>query len=92
MLRVMVVVTALLPLAAAPAAAQNRAQACDDLWVSRNEIYKAQGYCFKTRRAIAHFGNAGCQYDDIEDVPLSANSRRAVADLVRQERDLGCPR
>jgi len=67
-------------------------QACADLWTARNEIYKAQGYCFRTQRAIAAFGNAGCQYDAIEDVPLSANDRRAVADIVRQERALRCPR
>lgn len=75
---------------AAPSAAA--AQTCENLWVARNEIYKAQGYCFRTARAISAFGNAGCQYDDIEDVPLSANDRRAVADIVRQERRLGCPR
>lgn len=67
-------------------------QACADLWTARNEIYKAQGYCFRTQRAIAAFGNAGCQYDSIEDVPLSANDRRAIADILRQERALRCPR
>jgi hypothetical protein len=67
-------------------------QACGELWTARNEIYKAQGYCFRTQRAIAAFGNAGCQYDNIEDVPLSAHDRRAVADIVRQERSLRCPR
>ncbi len=67
-------------------------EACEGLWTARNEIYKAQGYCFRTQRAIAAFGNAGCQYDNIEDVPLSANDRRAIADIVRQERALRCPR
>ena len=65
---------------------------CAGLWTARNEIYKAQGYCFRTQRAIAAFGNAGCQFDNIEDVPLSANDRRAIADIVRQERALRCPR
>lgn len=65
---------------------------CASLWTARNEIYKAQGYCFRTQRAIAAFGNAGCQYDAIEDVPLSANDRRVIADIVRQERALRCPR
>lgn len=68
------------------------AQSCGDLWYSRNEIYKAQGYCFKTTRAIRAFGNAGCQYDDLEDVPLSSAQRRMVADILREERALGCPR
>ena len=65
---------------------------CADLWVARNEIYKARGYCFRTARAIAAFGNAGCQYDDVEDLPLSANDRRMIAAIVRQERALRCPR
>ncbi len=77
-------------LAAGPAQAQS--ERCADLWTSRNEIYKARGYCFRTQRAIDAFGNAGCQYDAIEDVPLSANDRRTVADIVRQERELRCPR
>lgn len=67
-------------------------EACEGLWTARNEIYKAQGYCFRTQRAITAFGNAGCQYDNIEDVPLSANGRRAIADIVQRERALRCPR
>lgn len=77
-------------LVAAPALASP--ETCASLWMSRNEIYKAQGYCFRTQRAIDAFGNAGCQYDDINDVPLSANDRRTIADIVRQERALRCPR
>lgn len=82
--------TLVLPLlsAATPVAAQS----CEELWYQRNEIYKAQGYCFRTRRGISAFGNAGCQYDDVGDVPLSANQRRIVADIQRVERARGCPR
>lgn len=69
-----------------------RAETCDDLWYARNEIYKAQGYCFRTQRGIRAFGNAGCQYDAVEDVPLSANQRRTVAEIVREERARRCPR
>jgi hypothetical protein len=69
-----------------------QAQSCGDLWYSRNEIYKAQGYCFKTARAIRAFGNAGCQYDNLEDVPLSRAQQRVIADIVRDERAIGCPR
>ena len=75
---------------ASPASANP--QACADLWTARNEIYKAQGYCFRTQRAIAAFGNAGCQYDKVEDLPLSANDHRVIADILRQERALRCPR
>lgn len=73
--------------AATPAAAQS----CEALWYQRNEIYKAQGYCFRTQRGIRAFGNAGCQYDNMEDVPLSANQRRLVAEIQREERAYGCP-
>lgn len=69
-----------------------RADTCEDLWFSRNEVYKAQGYCFKTTRAIRAFGNAGCAYDALEEVPLSNAQRRMVADLAREERARGCPR
>ncbi|WP_428981046.1 YARHG domain-containing protein [Lichenibacterium dinghuense] len=53
-------------------------------------MYKTAGYCFRTSRAIAAFGNAGCQYDALEDVPLSARDRAAVARYVREEAALGC--
>jgi hypothetical protein len=65
---------------------------CDELWGERNAIYKDAGYCFKTAKAIKAFGNAGCQYDDIADVPLSARKRADVADIQRQERENACPR
>jgi hypothetical protein len=67
-----------------------RAQGCDDLWAERNSYYKAAGYCFKTRRAIQYFGNAGCQYDNERDLPLSANVRARISQIVRTERAYGC--
>lgn len=70
----------------APAAAQS----CSQLWTERNAIYKDAGYCFKTSRAIRTFGNAGCSFDEIEDVPLSARDRARVADIQRDERMMGC--
>jgi hypothetical protein len=63
---------------------------CSSLWYERNQIYKDSGYCFKTSRATRAFGNAGCSYDDINDVPLSARQRAAVRDIVAQERRMGC--
>ncbi len=80
----------LLAVVALPAPA--RAETCDDLWYARNEIYKAQGYCFRTRRGIEAFGNAGCQYDNADEVPLSAAQRRTIADIQREERARRCPR
>ena len=65
---------------------------CDGLWYRRNAIYKAAGYCFRTARGIQAFGNAGCQYDDEADVPLSVRQRDEVAGIKRQESYSGCPR
>lgn len=63
---------------------------CGDLWRQRNAIFKAAGYCFRTSRGIAAFGNAGCQFDDEADVPLSARQRSRVDELRAAERRLGC--
>jgi hypothetical protein len=63
---------------------------CSSLWYERNGIYKDAGYCFKTSRAIRAFGNAGCSYDNINDVPLSARQRAVVRDIVSRERRMGC--
>lgn len=65
---------------------------CDELWAERNAVYKEAGYCFKTARAIQAFGNAGCRYDELADVPLSARDRAKVAEIVAQERQNRCPR
>ena len=51
-------------------AAQLKQLSCQILWEVRNTIYKENGYCFHTKRAIKAFGNAGCQYDDAAKVPL----------------------
>jgi hypothetical protein len=63
---------------------------CDDLWFERNATFKAAGYCFHSPRGIRMFGNAGCQYDDEADVPLSARQREQVAQIRAMERRLGC--
>ncbi len=81
--------TILLSAAATPALA---AFPCDALWGERNAIYKDAGYCFRTERAIRAFGNAGCRYDDLADVPLSARQRADIAEIQRQERVNGCAR
>lgn len=65
---------------------------CNELWTERNRIYKEAGYCFRTPRAIRVFGNAGCQHDDVNAVPLSANQRRDIADIQRYETIRNCPR
>jgi hypothetical protein len=81
---------AAMSLSASPARAQ---QSCQDLWSERNGYYQANGYCFKTSRAINYFGNQGC------DPRLSEGQVRArmipsvrarVDELVRLERRYGC--
>jgi hypothetical protein len=67
-----------------------RADECFDLWVQRNSIYKAYGYCFKTPKAIDYFGNAGCQYDYEGDIPFSHADKARVLDIKKRERALGC--
>jgi len=79
----------LVSLLASPALA---AFPCDELWGERNAIYKDAGYCFRTERAIRAFGNSGCKYDALADVPLSARQRADIADIQRQERENGCAR
>jgi hypothetical protein len=66
------------------------AATCDQLWVARNAIYKARGYCFKTQRAINYFGNAGCIYQNENDIPFTAAERAQIARYVAQERAMGC--
>ncbi|GEO99655.1 YARHG domain-containing protein [Methylobacterium haplocladii] len=73
---------------AAPSA---RADGCEEAWYQRNLIYKQAGYCFRTPRGIRAFGNAGCSYDAVEDVPLSARQRTTVGELKSYERANGCP-
>lgn len=65
---------------------------CEELWTERNAIFRAAGYCFRTPQAIQAFGNAGCQFDDEADVPLSARQREQVAQIRTSERGLGCRR
>jgi YARHG domain len=65
---------------------------CEELWQNRNQIYKDAGYCFRTARAIRAFGNAGCQYDNLNFVPLSPVQRREIADIQRYENRRNCPR
>jgi len=77
----------------APSLAETRFDnACHYLWVARNDIYKEQGYCFKTARAIAYFGNEACPYASEAAVPLTPDQHRAIDDIIRQEIEKGCRR
>jgi YARHG domain len=79
--------------AIAPASAgdiQGDAYDCKDLWVMRNEIFKNNGFCFKSAKAISYFGNAGCSYDSQAQVPLSETDRIVIRDIKRSVARQGC--
>ena len=66
------------------------ALSCKQLWVKRNQIYKANGYCFKTSKARSYFGNFGCYIDDMNDVPLSKSEMNRVLTYKHWEEVNGC--
>ena len=61
--------------------------ACFNLWVARNQIYKDNGYCFKTKKARDYFGNDGCWTSNPK---LSPSDWAKVKRIRRQERYKGC--
>lgn len=52
--------------------------------------YAEASCCFKTVKAIRAFGNVGCRFDRLEDVPLSDRDRAKVREIEREERRNGC--
>lgn len=71
-------------------ASQLKQLSCQILWEVRNTIYKENGYCFHTQKAINAFGNAGCKYDDAGAVPLNAAERHNVSAIKKAEAKKGC--
>lgn len=69
---------------------QGDAYSCQELWVMRNQIYKDNGYCFHTSRAISYFGNGGCSYNNDASVPLSKHERHMVRMIQASESRQGC--
>lgn len=65
-------------------------QSCEFLYFLRNSIYKENGYCFRTQRAIRTFGNAGCYIQDAARVPLNPVERYNVDLIKRVENARGC--
>jgi YARHG domain len=63
---------------------------CQDIWVMRNQIYKDNGYCFKTKKARTYFGNGGCWVDDESDVQMSSKERKLVLKYRHWESVKGC--
>ena len=70
--------------------AQLKQMSCQILWEVRNQIYKENGYCFHTQKAIEAFGNAGCKYDDAGQVPLNDAERHNISAIKKTERKNGC--
>jgi hypothetical protein len=54
------------------------------------EVQTARGFCFKTRRALEFFGNAGCMYENDASVPFTGSERDLIARIVAREASLGC--
>jgi hypothetical protein len=63
---------------------------CQPLWETRNWIYKENGYCFHTPKAIEVFGNAGCLYDDVNQVPLNPVEQYNVRAIKKVEAKKDC--
>jgi len=74
----------------AATASKASAQNCQALWVERNSYYKAAGYCFRTQRAIAYFGNGGCYITNDAALPLTRAQRNRIAQIRAIERRFGC--
>jgi hypothetical protein len=66
------------------------ALSCKQLWVKRNQIYKTNGYCFKTAKARNYFGNAGCYVSDMDAVSMSSNEMQRVLTYKHWEQVNGC--
>ena len=66
------------------------ALSCKQLWMKRNQIYKANGYCFKTAKARSFFGNAGCYVHDMDDVSMSNSEMQRVMTYKHWEEVNGC--
>jgi hypothetical protein len=67
-----------------------KGKSCEDLWILRNSIFKAAGYCFTTERAKSFFGNKGCSYTDQSLVPLNDYQRHNARVIEAAERKKGC--
>jgi hypothetical protein len=70
--------------------AKLRQLSCQALWEVRNMIYKQNGYCFTTERAIEAFGNDGCFVEGQGNVKLNHYERYNVGVIKQVEAAKGC--
>ena len=59
---------------------------CDQLWFERNSLYQNNGYCFKSDRAIAIFGNRGCWVQNERAVQFTPTERARIEQIMQLER------
>jgi YARHG domain len=71
-------------------ASQLKQASCQIVWEMRNQIYKENGYCLRTLKAIDTFGNTGCVHDDVADVPLNNAKQHNVSAIQEAEAANGC--
>lgn len=67
-----------------------RRLSCENLWLVRNSIYNANGYCFRTPDGRAQFDNSDCYVEDAAQVKLNAHERENVARIKAVEQAKGC--
>ena len=67
-----------------------RELSCELLYDVRNTIYKENGYCFKTEKAVDYFGNEGCWITNQSRVKLNSIEKFNVGQIVAVENQLGC--
>lgn len=65
---------------------------CQAYWQERNTILKENRYCFKSPRAIHYFGNSGCVYQRVEDIPLPTAQLERMLEIRAMEKAHKCGR
>jgi hypothetical protein len=64
---------------------------CEFLYQMRNGIYAEHHYCFRTPRAIASFGNAGCVSSDVNALGMSSLELANAGAILQAEKIKRCP-
>ena len=63
---------------------------CEQLWTVRNAIFQENGFCFRTKRALAVFSNDGCTSHVSGDLPLNHFEQENVSRVLKVERQMAC--
>ena len=69
---------------------QGDAYDCNELWVMRNQIYKDNGLCFKSTKAVTYFGNGGCSHGSLSELSLSNQEHSVLKDIKKSEARQSC--